>query len=134
MLTFGANIVARYVFSRPIIWADELVVVLLLWVTFLTTAFMTQEREQVIFDLSTSASAPRCRRYPDHWLRLLGRDPRERFRQSSPTRCFSARTHQRSRMEAGPCLFVFRDLHRGSRAPASRSDCRAPWIRVAKQH
>jgi TRAP-type C4-dicarboxylate transport system permease small subunit len=51
VVTFGANIVARYVFSRPIIWADELVVVLLLWVTFLTAAFVTQEREQVVFDL-----------------------------------------------------------------------------------
>jgi TRAP-type C4-dicarboxylate transport system permease small subunit len=51
VLTFGANIIARYVFSSPIIWADELVVVLLLWVTFLTAAFVTQEREQVIFDL-----------------------------------------------------------------------------------
>jgi TRAP-type transport system small permease protein len=62
VLTFGANIVARYVFSRPIIWADELVVVLLLWVTFLTTAFVTQEREQVIFDLVYERFGPRGRR------------------------------------------------------------------------
>jgi TRAP-type C4-dicarboxylate transport system permease small subunit len=59
VVTFGANIVARYVFSRPIIWADELVVVLLLWVTFLTAAFITQEREQVIFDLIYERFGPR---------------------------------------------------------------------------
>ena len=62
VVTFGANIVARYVFSRPIIWADELVVVLLLWVTFLTAAFVTQEREQVIFDLVYERFGPRGRR------------------------------------------------------------------------
>ncbi len=62
VVTFGANIVARYVFSRPIIWADELVVVLLLWVTFLTAAFITQEREQVIFDLIYERFGPRGRR------------------------------------------------------------------------
>lgn len=62
VVTFGANIVARYVFSRPIIWADELVVVLLLWVTFLTAAVVTQEREQVIFDLVYERFGPRGRR------------------------------------------------------------------------
>jgi TRAP-type C4-dicarboxylate transport system permease small subunit len=62
VVTFGANIVARYVFSRPIIWADELVVVLLLWVTFLTAAFVTQEREQVVFDLVYQRFGPRGRR------------------------------------------------------------------------
>src|SRR3954453_7751104 len=62
VVTFGANIMARYVFSRPIIWADELVVVLLLWVTFLTAAFVTQEREQVIFDLVYERFGPRGRR------------------------------------------------------------------------
>ena len=62
VLTFGANIVARYLFSRPIIWADELVVVLLIWVTFLTTALVTQEREQVIFDLVYERLSPAGRR------------------------------------------------------------------------
>lgn len=62
VLTFGANIIARYVFSRPIIWADELVVVLLIWVTFLTAALVTQEREQVIFDLLYERLSPAGRR------------------------------------------------------------------------
>jgi TRAP-type C4-dicarboxylate transport system permease small subunit len=62
VLTFGANIVARYIFSRPIIWADELVVVLLIWVTFLTAALVTQEREQVIFDLLYERLSPAGRR------------------------------------------------------------------------
>jgi len=62
VITFGANIVGRYVFSRPIIWADELVVVLLVWSTFLTAAFVTQEREQVIFDLLYERTGPSTRR------------------------------------------------------------------------
>jgi len=62
VLTFGANIFARYVFSSPIIWADELVVILLLWVTFLTAALLTQEREQVIFDLVYERFGPAGRR------------------------------------------------------------------------
>lgn len=66
--TFGANIVARYVFARPIIWADELVVLLLLWTTFLTAAFVTQEREQVVFDLLYERAGPARRR----WMLLAG--------------------------------------------------------------
>ncbi len=68
VVTFGANIVARYAFARPIIWADELVVLLLLWTTFLTAAFVTQEREQVVFDLLYERSGPAGRR----WMLLAG--------------------------------------------------------------
>jgi TRAP-type C4-dicarboxylate transport system permease small subunit len=62
VVIFGANIAGRYLFARPIIWADELVVVLLLWSTFITAAFVTREREQVIFDLVYDRCGPHGRR------------------------------------------------------------------------
>lgn len=48
---FIAAITARYVFNRPLPWADELNVILLLWMTFWTGAFVTRDREHVVFDL-----------------------------------------------------------------------------------
>jgi TRAP-type C4-dicarboxylate transport system permease small subunit len=62
VVVFGANIVGRYVFSRPIIWADELVVVLIIWSTFLTAAFVVREREHVAVDLLYEHVAPQRRR------------------------------------------------------------------------
>lgn len=50
-VVFIVAIVARYVFARPLPWADELNVVLLLWLTFWTGALVTREREHVVFDL-----------------------------------------------------------------------------------
>lgn len=50
-VVFIAAIGARYLFNRPLPWADELNVVLLLWLTFWTGAFVTRDREHVVFDL-----------------------------------------------------------------------------------
>ena len=47
---FLAGIFARYVLGRPIVWADELIMVIFLWMVFLTEAFVLTEREQVTFD------------------------------------------------------------------------------------
>jgi TRAP-type C4-dicarboxylate transport system permease small subunit len=47
---FFAGIFARYVLGRPIIWSDELIMVIFLWMVFLTEAFVITEREQVAFD------------------------------------------------------------------------------------
>jgi TRAP-type C4-dicarboxylate transport system permease small subunit len=49
-LLFLAGIAARYLFGKPIIWADEVIMVLFLWLVFLTEAFVITEREQVTFD------------------------------------------------------------------------------------
>lgn len=49
-LLFLAGIAARYLFGRPIIWADEVIMVVFLWLVFLTEAFVITEREQVAFD------------------------------------------------------------------------------------
>ncbi len=48
---FIAAITARYVFNRPLPWADELNVVLLIWMTFWSAALVTRDREHVVFDL-----------------------------------------------------------------------------------
>jgi TRAP-type transport system small permease protein len=49
-LLFLAGIFARYVLNRPLVWSDELIMVIFLWVVFLTEAFVITEREQVTFD------------------------------------------------------------------------------------
>lgn len=49
-LLFLAGIFARYVLNRPLVWSDELIMIILLWVVFLTEAFVITEREQVTFD------------------------------------------------------------------------------------
>ncbi len=49
-LLFLAGIFARYVMNRPLVWSDELIMIILLWVVFLTEAFVITEREQVTFD------------------------------------------------------------------------------------
>jgi TRAP-type transport system small permease protein len=47
---FLVGIFARYAFGRPIVWSDELIMVIFLWMVFLTEAFVITEREQVTFD------------------------------------------------------------------------------------
>ena len=47
---FLAGIFARYVLGKPIAWSDELIMVIFLWMVFLTEAFVITEREQVTFD------------------------------------------------------------------------------------
>ena len=49
-LLFLAGVFARYVLGRPIVWSDELIMIIFLWVVFLTEAFVITEREQVTFD------------------------------------------------------------------------------------
>ncbi len=48
---FAWKIVARYVLGSASAWADELVVVLFLWVVFWGCAFVVPERQQIAFDL-----------------------------------------------------------------------------------
>jgi TRAP-type C4-dicarboxylate transport system permease small subunit len=61
-VVFIAAIAARYVFNAPLPWADELNVVLLLWLTFWTASFVTRDREQVVFDLVYARCGPQGRR------------------------------------------------------------------------
>jgi TRAP-type transport system small permease protein len=49
-LLFLAGVFFRYALNRPLVWSDELIMILFLWVVFLTEALVITEREQVTFD------------------------------------------------------------------------------------
>lgn len=57
-----AGVFMRYVMSTPLAWTDELVMILLVWTTFLTEAFVLAEREQVTFDVVYDLCGPHGRR------------------------------------------------------------------------
>jgi TRAP-type C4-dicarboxylate transport system permease small subunit len=59
---FLAGIFARYVLGKPLAWSDELIMVIFLWVVFLTEAFVIAEREQVTFDGLYDLAGERARR------------------------------------------------------------------------
>jgi TRAP-type C4-dicarboxylate transport system permease small subunit len=60
---FLAGIFARYVLGKPLAWSDELIMVIFLWVVFLTEAFVITEREQVTFDGIYDLVGERSRRF-----------------------------------------------------------------------
>src|SRR5258708_37193279 len=49
-LLFLAGVFGRYVLNNPLVWSDELIMIIFLWGVFLTEAFVITEREQVTFD------------------------------------------------------------------------------------
>jgi TRAP-type C4-dicarboxylate transport system permease small subunit len=49
-LLFLAGVFMRYVLNSPLVWSDELIMIIFLWMVFLTEAFVITEREQVTFD------------------------------------------------------------------------------------
>ena len=49
-LLFLAGVFTRYVLNSPLVWSDELIMIVFLWMVFLTEAFVITEREQVTFD------------------------------------------------------------------------------------
>ena len=61
-----ANVVARYVFRRPILGADELQVFLMVWMTFLGVVVVTWRRMHLRMDLLSERLPAGGRR----WLRL----------------------------------------------------------------
>ncbi len=52
----------RYVMQQPVTWADELNIILLLWVMFIAGALVLRDNEHVAFDISWNAAPPRGRR------------------------------------------------------------------------
>jgi TRAP-type C4-dicarboxylate transport system permease small subunit len=67
-VVFLVQIVARFVFNRPLPWTDEAAVVLYVWVILWAAAFMVPEREHVVFDLLWNAAGTRARQA----MRVLG--------------------------------------------------------------
>ena len=109
---FLAGIFARYVLAKPIAWSDELIMVIFLWMVFLTEAFVIAEREQVTFDGLYDLVGERSRRAIQATGALaVG----IMFMVALPT-VFDyvtfplARAHQRAAMAARRRLFLLRDL------------------------
>ena len=52
----------RYVLQQPVAWADELNIILLLWVMFIAGALVLRDNEHVAFDIGWNAAPPKGRR------------------------------------------------------------------------
>lgn len=61
-LIYLIGIAARYLFSAPIAWSDELAMIVFLWCMFLTDAFVNRESDHVGFDILWERLPPGGRR------------------------------------------------------------------------
>jgi len=59
---FVYKIAMRYVAHDPIAWADEVSVILFVWVIFWANAFVVGDRQQISFDLVYRMLPPRAQR------------------------------------------------------------------------
>lgn len=59
---FCAKIIARYGEHDEMAWADEVSIVLFIWIIFWTNSFIMSDRDHVRFDLVTHAVPPGVRR------------------------------------------------------------------------
>lgn len=59
---FIFSVAMRYLAQRPLAWADELNIILLLWVMFIGGAFVVRDNEHVAFDIVWQAARPPVRR------------------------------------------------------------------------
>ena len=62
LLAVLVGVARRYLFGAPLVWIDELTVVMFIWAIFWTAAFVVPLREHVAFDLVFNALPPRGRR------------------------------------------------------------------------
>lgn len=61
-VVFIVQVVARFVFDRPLPWTDEAAVILYVWVILWSAALIVPEREHVAFDLVWNLAGPRTRK------------------------------------------------------------------------
>ncbi len=59
---FCAKIVARYGEHAEMAWADEVSIILFIWIIFWANAFILSDRDHIRFDLITHAAPPGVRR------------------------------------------------------------------------
>jgi TRAP-type C4-dicarboxylate transport system permease small subunit len=59
---FLLGIAMRYLADAPLAWTDELIMVLFIWLVFLTEAVVIDEREQISFDVIYDVVGARGRR------------------------------------------------------------------------
>jgi TRAP-type C4-dicarboxylate transport system permease small subunit len=57
-----ANVVGRYVFFKPIIWAEEILVFIMIWCVMLGAALVTQDNQHLRMDAVYHLAPPRLRR------------------------------------------------------------------------
>ena len=62
-----ANVVGRYVFWKPIIWAEEILVFIMIWCVMLGATLVTWENAHLRMDAVYHLGSPRVR----HWLNLV---------------------------------------------------------------
>ena len=62
-----ANVVGRYVFFKPIIWAEEVLVFIMIWCVMLGATLVTWENQHLRMDAVHHLTPPRARR----WLNLV---------------------------------------------------------------
>ena len=62
-----ANVVGRYVFLKPIIWAEEILIFIMVWCVMLGATVVTWENQHLRMDAVYHVAPPRARR----WLNLL---------------------------------------------------------------
>lgn len=60
-----ANVIGRYVFWRPIIWAEEILVFIMIWCVMLGAAVVTWENAHLRMDGVYQLASPRVRRWLD---------------------------------------------------------------------
>jgi TRAP-type C4-dicarboxylate transport system permease small subunit len=61
-VVFLLGIFMRYVLGRPLVWGDELAILLLLWCTLFTDAFVVRSSDHIAFDVVWEIASPRARR------------------------------------------------------------------------
>lgn len=61
-LVFVVQVTARFGFNRPLMWTDEMAVILYIWVVLWAAAFMVPEREHVMFGLLYDFAPPNLQR------------------------------------------------------------------------
>ena len=57
-----ANVIGRYVFFRPIFWAEEVLVFIIIWAIFLAAASIAYRGEHITMDLFLSLMKPPLKR------------------------------------------------------------------------
>jgi TRAP-type C4-dicarboxylate transport system permease small subunit len=60
-----ANVIGRYVFLRPIIWAEEILVFIMIWCVMLGATLVTWENQHLRMDAVHQLAPPRVRRWLD---------------------------------------------------------------------
>ncbi len=61
-LIFNYKIFTRYFEHDEAVWADEILVILFIWIVFWANAFLVRDREQITFDLAYRLVPPAAQR------------------------------------------------------------------------